>query len=790
VDEANDAVALGTIERTAAGAGSLWADALVTTITIGGGANQTTTTIGRSGQTTNILGPLCTDEGIEGPDDGTGIIIGLTPTGASTGSTFQAISLTTTERDQLVAANGMLVYNETTGSLEGYNGSWLDLGAGAGGASSLASTLAVGNTTGGNDLEVSTGDSIVGADELTLVSTTTGAASLDSGTTGNVNVGTGANAKAVTVGSTTSTSSLTLQAGTGAMTLTAGGIFDVNATGAVTVDGTSVSVGGTLSSDITVTGSAQSLVLEVAGGGAQQVRLQSAGTGTDSIDIDSSAGGVAINGITGFALGASNTTASTISSTNTTASTNTTLDIDCINTGATAGDATLSLDASSTNGTATIQIGEVNADEVNIGLGAGDINIGNAAASMTLDLDSGSGGTAIDSTGAISIDAATASNLTVTGSGETLTLEAAGGGVAQQLILNSAGTNQNAIRINASAGGIDVDSSGQTSINAGNITLDATTTLSLDATGTAANFTLQANDAGTSTMSIVSSNAGAGAGNLDIDADNTVTIDAPTLDFDGTTINIGAGAATSATIGSTAGASSLTLQGGTGTVGITQAGGDAITIGQTGASGTGSTLGVPSFTTAQLGTNLTATNGMIAYDSTLGQLQGRIGGAWVDLGQGGGGGVLVQSVNTSTASVVTATGTIPQDDTIPQDTEGTTVLSLAITPTSTDNDIHIEFTCSGSVDGNQSVVVALFQDVDGTVADAIAVAHQGARNQADLTPQDLTLKHVFSPATTGTYTFEIRIGIPSGNYYVNGDSVGARLFGGASRATLCVEEKA
>jgi hypothetical protein len=129
-------------------------------------------------------------------------------------------------------------------------------------------------------------------------------------------------------------------------------------------------VDSVLSSTITVTGSAQNLVLEVAGGGAQQVRLQSAGTGTDSIDIDSSAGGLAINGVTGFALGASNSSGSTITSTNTTAATASQLDIACNNTGATSGDSTLGIDASSTNGTATINIGTTNADGINIGTNA------------------------------------------------------------------------------------------------------------------------------------------------------------------------------------------------------------------------------------------------------------------------------------------------------------------------------------------------------------------------------------------------------------------------------------
>ena len=61
-----------------------------------------------------------------------------------------------------------------------------------------------------------------------------------------VNLATGGTAaKTLIMGSTASTSATTVQTGTGAMTVTAGGIFDVNATGAVTIDssGGAISIG-------------------------------------------------------------------------------------------------------------------------------------------------------------------------------------------------------------------------------------------------------------------------------------------------------------------------------------------------------------------------------------------------------------------------------------------------------------------------------------------------------------------------------------------------------------------
>ncbi|MGD9725421.1 MAG: hypothetical protein AB7L09_03445 [Nitrospira sp.] len=64
---------------------------------------------------------------VKGPSDGSGVIVGQASAGASTGSTFQAVAMTTTERDDLVAANGMLLFNSTTGTIEGYNGTWRDM---------------------------------------------------------------------------------------------------------------------------------------------------------------------------------------------------------------------------------------------------------------------------------------------------------------------------------------------------------------------------------------------------------------------------------------------------------------------------------------------------------------------------------------------------------------------------------------------------------------------------------------------------------------------------------------
>ena len=65
-----------------------------------------------------------------------------------------------------------------------------------------------------------------------------------------------------------------------------------------------------------------------------------------------------------------------------------------------------------------------------------------------IDIDAGTGGIAVDTTGAVSIDSATASNLTVTGAGADLTLSSVGGSVLVESTENAA----LAIRLHANGG--------------------------------------------------------------------------------------------------------------------------------------------------------------------------------------------------------------------------------------------------------------------------------------------------------------------------------------------------
>ncbi len=100
-------------------------------------------------------------------------------------------------------------------------------------------TISLGTTT---TLTASGGLTFSSGGAMNIVSATTSALTLDSGTTGAVNIGTGANAKAVTIGNTTSGTTITQRVGAGTTAFTIQGASDTF----IAIDATSdrVYIGG------------------------------------------------------------------------------------------------------------------------------------------------------------------------------------------------------------------------------------------------------------------------------------------------------------------------------------------------------------------------------------------------------------------------------------------------------------------------------------------------------------------------------------------------------------------
>ena len=132
----------------------------------------------------------------------------------------------------------------------------------------------------------------------------------------------------------------------------------------------------------------------------------------------------------------------------------------------------------------------------------------------------------VNATGAVTVDGQDDSNITITASGKDLDIAVAGGST-QELRLASAGTGASALHLNASAGGINIDS-------ADTIDIDAADEITIDTTSADGHIAItSAHTAGQSIL--ISANADAGsivdidAGILDIDVTGNATIDAATL---------------------------------------------------------------------------------------------------------------------------------------------------------------------------------------------------------------------------------------------------------------------
>lgn len=140
-------------------------------------------------------------------------------------------------------------------------------------------------------------------------------------------------------------------------------------------------------------------------------------------------------------------------------------------------------------------------------------------------------------------------------------------------------------------------------------------------------------------------------------------------------------------------------------------------------------------------------------------------------------------VGNVTSAVSTGTTVIPQDDTIPQQTEGDQYLSQTITPKSATNLLIIEVDIYLGHSANAAKIAALFQD---SAANALAARYIYQGNWVD--PTLITLRHIMTAGTTSATTFKVRAGGSSaGTLTVNG-STGSRTMGATSKSSIMITE--
>lgn len=146
------------------------------------------------------------------------------------------------------------------------------------------------------------------------------------------------------------------------------------------------------------------------------------------------------------------------------------------------------------------------------------------------------------------------------------------------------------------------------------------------------------------------------------------------------------------------------------------------------------------------------------------------------------GNVTLQTVRVEELTYKTCGTTVPFDDTIPQNTEGTSVFSQSITPVESSS--YIEATVVLMVGGSAELsgTVALFID-----SGADAVAAEGFYVRASTTAHSVTLSYRYTNTNTTAKTFMVRVGASAGNVYLNGDGT-ARRYGGAAVCSLTLRE--
>lgn len=145
-------------------------------------------------------------------------------------------------------------------------------------------------------------------------------------------------------------------------------------------------------------------------------------------------------------------------------------------------------------------------------------------------------------------------------------------------------------------------------------------------------------------------------------------------------------------------------------------------------------------------------------------------------------GYVVGRAHAANTAVGTTTTTIPQDDTIPQNTEGAEFLTVNYTPKFASSTLRVTAVIQASTSGNDLWAAAIFRD---STANALKAC--GQRNDTINVHNTMTFVVETPASSTSATTFRLRAGPAAGTLTVNGIN-GSRYFGGVAPMTLTVEE--
>jgi len=142
-----------------------------------------------------------------------------------------------------------------------------------------------------------------------------------------------------------------------------------------------------------------------------------------------------------------------------------------------------------------------------------------------------------------------------------------------------------------------------------------------------------------------------------------------------------------------------------------------------------------------------------------------------------------QIVTTQTGAMSTGTTVFPEDDTIPQNSEGDQYMTLAITPKSATSRLLITAQVFGSVSSGTRWGIGLFKD---STANALSFATAFVKDATSMAT--CYIEHSLISGSTSEQTFKIRAGgLSSATFTFNGQS-GARKFGGVILSSIHITE--
>ena len=145
-------------------------------------------------------------------------------------------------------------------------------------------------------------------------------------------------------------------------------------------------------------------------------------------------------------------------------------------------------------------------------------------------------------------------------------------------------------------------------------------------------------------------------------------------------------------------------------------------------------------------------------------------------------GSVLQVKNFQTSTYASGTTIIPSDNTIPQITEGTQFLSLAITPISATSKLFFTIILSLSPSVAASCNGALFQD---SIANAIAAGSSYLASGTGQIP--LSLAYFMTSGTTSSTTFTVRAG-PNTAATLSLNGAGPGVFNGTCYSSITITE--